>query len=835
MSAQPTSPQAAQSAVGQPISPQAAQSAVGQPISPQAAQSAVGQTATPAVAPDHVNIEIDGRPLQVPKGAMIIHAADKAGIKIPRFCYHDKLPIAANCRMCLVEVEKAPKPQPACATPVMEGMKIKTQSERALSSQRNVMEFLLINHPLDCPICDQGGECELQDVAMGYGRSVSRFTEDKRVVADEDLGPLVATEMTRCIHCTRCVRFMDEIAGTTELGGMGRGETLEIGTYIGRSIKTELSGNIVDVCPVGALTNKVFRFRARPWELTARASIGYHDALGSNLYLHVRRHEAMRAVPRDNEAINESWLSDRDRYSHQALTTNDRALRPRIKQNGKWIECDWTRAISFAKEQLQSVQTRFGAEQIGTLIGPLASAEDSLLFARLTRGLGSNNVDHRLRQLDFSDDAARPLSPKFAQPFAEIERGRAIVLIGSNPRLDAPILGHKIRKAWKKGGKIFAINSADFEFHFSLEQKLIGHANSMPGYLLALAKAAAELTGVAVPEALNNVMLHALPSDSAKLMVQALQAQQPARLIFGEHAAHHPQAALLRCCAQFVASATGASFDELPAGAAAIGAWQMGALPHRTTSAAPVASVGLHARAMIEQPRKAYLLAGAEINDFALGNHALEAFAKAEAVIAFAHYITPALETVAHVIFPVALPPECEGTYVNVDGSAQSMLTATKAGDDIRATWRVLRVLGAELGIAGFDFDAYPALQAQVREALASDRAQPKPTPMQLQARPTERGLVASMLSSIYSCDAVVRRATALQDTPIAAKPTVRLHPEDALGIGVSEGAAVTLGSVALPVQIDRSVPKGGFIVAAGLDQTLDLPLTGTIINVQKR
>ena len=328
---------------------QAAAGVTEKPVSP---EPAVIVTAMPVLAPDHVSIEIDGKTMHVPKGSMIIHAADKAGISIPRFCYHDKLSIAANCRMCLVDVEKAPKPQPACATPVMEGMKVHTQSARSLSAQRNVMEFLLINHPLDCPICDQGGECELQDVAMGYGRSVSRFTEDKRVVADEDLGPLIATEMTRCIHCTRCVRFMDEIAGTTELGGMGRGETLEIGTYIGAGIKTELSGNIIDVCPVGALTNKVFRFRARPWELTARASIGYHDSLHSNLYLHTRRGEAMRAVPKDNEAINESWLSDRDRFSHEALGAADRCLSPRIKKNGAWVTTDWAGAIAFAKEAL---------------------------------------------------------------------------------------------------------------------------------------------------------------------------------------------------------------------------------------------------------------------------------------------------------------------------------------------------------------------------------------------------------------------------------------------------------------------------------------------------
>jgi NADH-quinone oxidoreductase subunit G len=799
------------------------------------AASPAAQAPALVTPPDHVNIEIDGKALQVPKGQMIIQAADKIGIKIPRFCYHDKLPIAANCRMCLVEVEKAPKPQPACATPVMEGMKVFTQSQRSLSAQRNVMEFLLINHPLDCPICDQGGECELQDVAMGYGRSVSRFTEDKRVVADEDLGPLVATEMTRCIHCTRCVRFMDEIAGTTELGGMGRGETLEIGTYIGRAIKTELSGNIIDVCPVGALTNKVFRFRARPWELTARAGIGYHDSLHSNLYLHTRRGEAMRVVPRDNEAINESWLSDRDRYSHEALGAPDRLTKPRIKKNGAWVDSDWASAINFAKDALQAVITKNGSEEIATLVGAIASAEDYLLLARFTRALGSANIDHRLRQLDFSDDAARVLAPSLGAPLADLEKARAILLFGCNPRMDAPMLGHKVRKAWKKGARIFALNQADFDLHFTVEQKLIGHAASHVSHALALAKAALDATQFPLSDALSGLMAQALPSDSAKAIVEAMRSAQPARLLFGEHAARHPQAAILRACARYVAAATGATFDEMPEGANSAAAWRMGALPHRSAGGAGAEKVGLNARQMLEQPRKAYLLAGAEMNDFALGSVALEAMAKAECVVAFAHYLSPELETLAHVVFPIALPPECEGTYVNAEGIVQRLAPALKTPGDARACWRVLRVLGAEMGLPGFAFNDYAALAAEVDAALAQDLVQPIAQPLQLVPRSTEKGLVLNALGSIYTVDSVVRRAKALQGTPIAASNSVKLHPEDALGIGVSHGATLYLGSAALAVDIDRAVPKGGFIVALGLNATLDLPPTGSVINVQKR
>ncbi|HEU0307492.1 MAG TPA: NADH-quinone oxidoreductase subunit NuoG, partial [Lysobacter sp.] len=417
------------------------------------------QPVNPNVPPDHVSIEIDGVPMTAPKGSMIIQAADKAGIAIPRFCYHDKLAIAANCRMCLVEVEKMPKPAPACATPVMEGMKVTTRSEKALKSQRNVMEFLLVNHPLDCPICDQGGECELQDLSMGYGRSVSRFSERKRVVPDEDIGPLVATEMTRCIQCTRCVRFTADIAGTYELGGMYRGENLQIGTYDGKPLTTELSGNVIDVCPVGALTNKVFQFKARPWELVARESLGYHDALGSNLFLHVRRGEVLRTVPRDNEAVNECWLSDRDRYSHQGLYAADRATKPLIKDGSDFREASWEEALARAAKILRDN----AADNLGVLVHPATSNEEGALLARLAEALGSGNIDHRITQRDLSDAA---IAETFAMPVADISNADAIVIVGSNVRHEVPLLHARVRKAWTRGAKVHVVNPVDFDFTF---------------------------------------------------------------------------------------------------------------------------------------------------------------------------------------------------------------------------------------------------------------------------------------------------------------------------------------------------------------------------------
>ena len=608
------------------------------------------QPAAPAVPPDHVTIEIDGQSMVVPKGSMIIQAADKAGIAIPRFCYHEKLPIAANCRMCMVEVEMGgkpmPKPQPACATPVIDGMKIHTQSAKALSAQRNVMEFLLINHPLDCPICDQGGECELQDLSMGYGRSVSRFVERKRVIADEDLGPLVATEMTRCIQCTRCVRFMAEVAGTYELGGMERGEKLQIGTYVGKPLMSELSGNVIDVCPVGALTNKPFRFRARAWELLARESIGYHDALGANLWLHTRRGEVLRTVPRDNEAINECWLSDRDRYACEGLRAPDRATKPLVKRNGTWVDVDWSEAIRVASEALRAAPKG----ELGALLHPATSNEEGHLLSKLVRALGSEHIDHRLRQLDLSGEAS-PLA--FQMPLAEIEKADVIVLVGCNPRHEMPLLGARIRKAAKRGAKIYAINPLDFDFdfEFALSGKRIVAPDGFLDALLGAARAAG-------PDAAEH-------GEFERGLAGALSAASAAVILVGESAQMHPQAAQLRATARYLARATQSACNELPLGANALGLARIGALPGEGA---------LDAQAMLAQPRRTYLLYGCEPpEDFADGAATLAALGQAAQVVAFASYASEALKRVASVILPIALLPEIDATLVNVDGVAQSV------------------------------------------------------------------------------------------------------------------------------------------------------------------
>ncbi len=727
---------------------------------------------TPAIVPEgHVTVEIDGQSLVVPKGSMIIQAADKAGISIPRFCYHEKLPIAANCRMCLVDVEKSPKPAPACATPVMDGMKVATRSEKALKFQRSVMEFLLINHPLDCPICDQGGECELQDVSLGYGRSVSRFNERKRVVPDEDIGPLVATEMTRCIQCTRCVRFTADVAGTYELGGMYRGENLQIGTYDGKPLTTELSGNVVDVCPVGALTNKVFQFRARPWELTARESLGYHDAMGSNLFLHVRRGEVLRSVPRDNELVNECWLSDRDRYSHQGLYSADRAVKPLRKVNGEWQEVSWAEGLAAAREILSANK----GDDLGVLVHPSASNEEGALLARLASGLGTGNIDHRINNRDFSDAATAEI---FGLSLAEIEGADSIVVLGSNIRHELPLLHARLRKAQTtRNAKIHAINPVDFDFAF----KLAGKQIVAPSKFV---------------EALGNADLRQAVTGTAVLIV-------------GGIAENHPQAAAIRAAARDFAAATGAKLCRIPQGANAVGLSRAGVLP-----------AGKDVSAMLAHPRKAYALYGIEPGlDFADTAAARKALAGAQ-VVAFSQFACASTRDVADVILPIGALPEIDATLTNLDGREQSARAGGKLPGEAREGWRVLRALGGELALAGFEFTDLAGLRASlapVSVTVSTSAATPV----------TGDGLEVASTAAIYRTDAVVRRAQALQSHPLNAAPRIVLNADDAARLQLVEGQMAKVGTDAgratLPVVVDARVAAGSVWIESGHGATAPL------------
>ena len=728
-----------------------------------------------AVVPEgHVAIEIDGVAMTAPKGSMIIQAADRAGIPIPRFCYHDKLAIAANCRMCMVDVDKMPKPAPACATPVMDGMKVVTRSDKALKAQRNVMEFLLINHPLDCPVCDQGGECELQDLSMGYGRSISRFAERKRVVPDEDIGPLVATEMTRCIQCTRCVRFTAEIAGTYELGGMYRGEDLQIGTYDGKPLTTELSGNVIDICPVGALTNKVFQFKARPWELTAKHSIGYHDALGSNLFLHVRRGEVLRTVPRDNELVNECWLSDRDRYSHQGLQASDRATAPMLKDGDIWREASWDEALAKAVRILRDN----AGDALGMLVHPSTSNEEGGLLASLADALGTGHLDHRIGLADLSDGA---MAEPFELAISEIEHCDAVVIVGSNVRHEVPLLHHRVRKAFARGAKIHVVNPVDFDFAFDVASKAI----VAPSHMAA---------------ALNGRELREAVSGSANVVV-----------IVGGVAESGAEAASIRMAAREFALATSAKLCRIPQGANAVGLVDAGVLPS-----------GLDARSMLEQPRAAYVIYGIEPGlDFADTATAMQTLADAH-VVAFSHFACASTRAIADVILPIGLLPEVEATLTNLDGHSQRTQAGGKLPGQARPGWRVLRAMGGELGAAGFEFTDLAGLRkaAHPRDAMVSLSGTGAVADL-------HDGLEIIATQGIYRSDAVVRRASALQAHPLNRAPRAVLHPDDAGAIGLADGetctASVEAGTATLPVSISNMVARGCVWIERGHGATAAL------------
>ena len=740
------------------------------------------QPVNPNLPPDHVTVFIDGVELAAPKGSMIIHAADKAGIPIPRFCYHDKLAIAANCRMCLVDTEvggrSAPKPSPACATPVMDGLRVFTRNEKALKAQRNVMEFLLINHPLDCPICDQGGECELQDLSLGYGRSVSRFVERKRVVADEDMGPLVATEMTRCIQCTRCIRFTAEIAGTYELGGMQRGENLQIGTYDGKPLTTELSGNVIDVCPVGALTNKVFRFRARPWELIAKESLGFHDALGSNLFLHLRRGDVMRAVPRDNEAVNECWLSDRDRYSHQGLYAGDRAVKPlvRVASNGDesdWREATWDEALAKAAQILRDN----AADSLGVLVHPATSNEEGALLARLAEGLGTANLDHRIAQRDLSDGA---VAQPFATPVAEIEQADAIVIVGSNLRHEVPLLHQRVRKAWNRGAKVHVVNPVDFEFAFDIASKAI----------VAPSKLADALSSGELADAVAG-------ADSVAVIVGAV----------AENGVH---AAAIRAAADAFARANNGTLNRIPQGANALGLARQGVLPGARD-----------AGAMLADPRSAYVVYGIEPGlDFADQASALKALGAAQ-VVAFSHFACQSTRRVADVILPIATLFENDATLTNLDGRDQRAVAAGKLPGEARQGWTVLRALGGQLGLAGFDFTDLVGLRAGLQERQASP-----PAGSAVDAAGGE-GLELAVSQAIYRVDGLTRRAQALQAHPLTAGPRISLHPYDAKAANLESGAMAkvgnAVGTATLQVNVTDAVAPGCAWIESGYGATAGL------------
>jgi len=664
---------------------------------------------------DLVNIEVNGLALKARKGQMIMQVTDAADIYIPRFCYHAKLSVAANCRMCLVEVEKAPKPLPACATPVMEGMKVFTKSPKAVAAQRAVMEFLLINHPLDCPICDQGGECELQDLAIGYGRDISRFAERKRVVKDKSLGPLVSTDMTRCIHCTRCVRFGQEIQGYPQLGTIGRGEHVQIETYVEHSIDHELSANIIDLCPVGALNNKPFRYHARAWEMTQHALVSPHDSFGTNLYAHVLRGELMRIVPRENEEINETWIADRDRFGFEGMYSNERVTQPMMRIDGALQPVDWEAALTAAAQGLQKAGAAHGAASLGFLTSPMATVEEMYLLSRIARGVGSHNIDHRLRQLDFRGQDHESAFPGLGQKIADVAALEGVLVVGSNLRHEMPMLAHRIRQAAVRGGASVAfLNPRAFEYLFPVAA--CGIAQDLVAELAGVVRAAAAAANQPVPSGVRPADV----TDVHRALVAALTHGTRRAIVLGTLAQRHPAYSELKSLAASLAALSGASLGFITEGANAAGAYLAGAVPHRDSGGVPAAGAGMSARAMLEVWLKAYVLFGGidPAADLAAGS---EALAAADLVVAVTTHLPDSLRAVAHVVLPIGTFAESAGTFVNVEGRWQSWAGAAKLVGESRPGWKVLRVLANLLNIPGIEFVSAEEVREAVR-TLCADR-----------------------------------------------------------------------------------------------------------------
>ncbi len=769
-----------------------------------------------------LEIEIDGTKVTVPAGGTIMDAAATIGVYIPHFCYHKKLSIAANCRMCLVQVEKAAKPLPACATPITDGMIVFTKSDYAVKAQKGVMEFLLINHPLDCPICDQGGECSLQDLAVGYGGSSSRYQEVKRVVKEKDLGPLVSTDMTRCIHCTRCVRFGTEIAGIMEMGQVGRGEHSEIMPFINKTIDSELSGNIIDLCPVGALTSKPFRYTARSWELSRRKSVSPHDSLGSNLAVQVKNNRVMRVLPLENEAVNECWLSDKDRFSYEGLNSEQRLTQPMVKQDGKWVAVDWQAALEYVANGLKQIREQHGADSIGALATPHQTLEELYLLQKLTRGLGSANVDTRLRQADFSADAAMSGAPWLGMAVADVDNLQRIVLVGSNLRQEQALLAHRIRQAVKHGAQFSLVNPTDDDLLMKVANKAIVAPQAMVNTLAQILVALAALTKKDIPAVLVAALAGVVADANSMAIAVSLNTGERKAVFLGNIAQHHAQYADIYALAQAIAAMADATFGIMGEAANSVGAYIAGAV---TTGA----KAGLNAHAMLASPRKAYLLLGVEAeldcNNPAL---AIKALQSADMVVAMSAYKHHALDY-ADVLLPIAPFTETAGSFVNTEGKVQAFNGAVKPLGDTRPAWKVLRVLGTMLGLPGFEYDTAEAVRAAVikPEGLATGALNNQLAQVKLTDAGVAAGIYRVGTVPMYQADAIVRRATSLQQARDSEFAGVGMNAAMLTKLNISAGNLVVVEQAGVRMTVRAEVDNA--LADACVRLVASHPLTATM------
>lgn len=769
-----------------------------------------------------IEFEIDGQKVEADDQAMIIEAADQAGIYIPRYCYHKKLSIAANCRMCLIEVDGVPKALPACATPVSAGMKVQTRSNKALAAQRAVMEFLLINHPLDCPVCDQAGQCELQDISVGFGNDKSNYKQAKRSVVDDDLGPLIQTHMTRCIQCTRCVRFGTEIAGIRELGGIGRTDTMQISTYVKKVVRSELSGNIVDICPVGALTTKPDRYRYRAWEMRQHSAVSPHDCVGSNLFLQTRSHnytdvtDVMRVAPRENEQVNQMWISDRDRFSYQALKSKQRVTEPMIKVKDKWQRVSWQKALNTVVNRITKIIDEHGKKSIAGLTSPNNTLEEYFLFQQLIRGLGSDHIDYRLRQRDFADQDLLPLFDELSCGFEALGNMQSILLVGSNIRQEQPLAAHRVRQAQLNGGNVCVINCQDYAFNFEIASQLLVKPSALSLELAQVLKALSEKTEV--PTAVLPLIHKVTPEKRHQRLAAKLLLGESKAIVLGADAVAHPQFSVIKSFAQIIAETTGASFSILTDGANAAGAAIAGVLPNRKFNGQPLSKSGFNAHRLLTKASKAYFLLNVEPEvDSVVGVQAAKTLAKADCVIAMTPFLGEGIAEYADIILPIAAFSETPGTFVNAQGDWQSFMAANVPAGESRPAWKVLRVLGNLFDLKDFDYQSAQSISehiaAKLDPQLSSETAWRCPSEI---PQPVE-GLERIGQWHMYQNDSLVRRASALQEMVDPKYALLQLNTKTAKSLQLSKDLPVKL------VQADSTIELNWEINEQAVDDTVIL------------
>lgn len=789
-------------------------------------------------------IVIDGISVDVDPGTSIIEVADRLGIPIPRFCYHPKLSVAANCRMCLVQVEKAPKALPACATPVSDGMTVWTTSKETVAAQRAVMEFLLINHPLDCPICDQGGECELQDVSLVYGRGDSRYDEPKRAVLDHNIGPLIATEMTRCIHCTRCVRFGEEVSGERELGATGRGEFMEIGTFIEHNVNSEVSGNIIDLCPVGALTSKPFRFKARAWELTEKPSISPHDCVGSNLYIHTKQQHVLRVVPNEADELNEIWISDRDRFSYEGLSHGDRLRKPLLCKQ-RWSTVAWVEALKYASAGIKLCLNNYGPDEVGFLVSPNASLEEMYLLQKLARSIGCNNIDHRLRQLDFSDQELAPKYPNLGIEFRELSAQDAVLLIGCNIAKEQPLASIRLRKAVKKGGKICSINAVDYHYNFKIEQKSVAPLNDLLNVVASVAKELIKITGFKADKATLAALDGVKVNEDAQKIAAVLNNGNKKQIILGAIAQMHPQAAQIMALGNLIAKIIGGTCGCFSDGANAAGAWLSGCVPHRVANGIASDAEGSNALEMLQAPMKCYILYGIEPEfDSILGIVALENIKQADFVIAISSYQSDALLEIADVILPLAQFTEYAGSMININGTLQAFNASVEPYGESRPGWKIIRVLGNLLDKRGFEHNSIDEVRAEISANIEFASAMPKWQDQKIQpiVFNQSKDLLRLGPISLYAVDSLVRRAKSLQATRDAHNaPKIKMNSKTAQNLNVVHKETVLVSTqhsadktIKLDVHIDEGIADFTAIIYQANKHTIELGAPYSKLEVRK-